>query len=45
VLGVLRLDGEFLQAATGAPLLDVLWFRFLEKQQQREQPKSEPKPS
>jgi aarF domain-containing kinase len=47
VLGVLRRDGEFLQAAAGAPLRDVLWLRFLEKekQQQREQPKPEPKPS
>ncbi|KAK3159402.1 hypothetical protein QOZ80_2AG0149680 [Eleusine coracana subsp. coracana] len=44
VLGVLRRDGEFLQAAAGAPLRDVFWLRFLEKQQQqRKQPK--PKPS
>ncbi|WVZ73229.1 hypothetical protein U9M48_021563 [Paspalum notatum var. saurae] len=41
VLGVLRRDGEFLQAAAGAPLLrDVLWLRFLEKKQtQQKQPK------
>nr|CAB3451416.1 unnamed protein product [Digitaria exilis] len=40
VLGVLRRDGEFLQAAAGAPLRDVFWLRFLEKeQQQRKQPK------
>ncbi|CAO2040300.1 unnamed protein product [Urochloa humidicola] len=42
VLGVLRRDGEFLQAAAGAQLRDVFWLRFLEKQQQ--QPKSNPKP-
>ncbi|CAN6233023.1 unnamed protein product [Urochloa humidicola] len=43
VLGVLRRDGEFLQAAAGAQLRDVFWLRFLEKQQQ--QPKSKPKPA
>ncbi|CAL5056357.1 unnamed protein product [Urochloa decumbens] len=43
VLGVLRRDGEFLQAAAGAPLRDVFWLRFLEKQ--REQPKPKPKPA
>jgi aarF domain-containing kinase len=46
VLGVLRRDGEFLQAAAGAPLRDVFWLRFLEKkQQQRKQPKPKPKPA
>ncbi|TVU27799.1 hypothetical protein EJB05_19300 [Eragrostis curvula] len=45
VLGVLRRDGEFLQAAAGAPLRDALWLRFLEKQQQRKQTKPNPKPS
>ncbi|XP_062220644.1 uncharacterized protein LOC133920037 [Phragmites australis] len=45
VLGVLRRDGEFLQAAAGAPLRDVFWLRFLEKKQQRKQPKPKPKPS
>jgi aarF domain-containing kinase len=45
VLGVLRRDGEFLQAAAGAPLRDVFWLRFLEQQQQRKQPKTKPKPS
>ncbi|CAN6252893.1 unnamed protein product [Urochloa humidicola] len=44
VLGVLRRDGEFLQAAAGAQLRDVFWLRFLEKQQQQ-QPKSKPKPA
>ncbi|CAL4885876.1 unnamed protein product [Urochloa decumbens] len=43
VLGVLRRDGEFLQAAAGAPLRDVFWLRFLEKKQQ--QPKPKPKPA
>ena len=47
VLGVLRRDGEFLQAAAGASLRDVFWLRFLEKkqQQQRKQPKPKPKPA
>uniref|UniRef100_A0A0D9VMD5 Protein kinase domain-containing protein n=1 Tax=Leersia perrieri TaxID=77586 RepID=A0A0D9VMD5_9ORYZ len=46
VLGVLRRDGEFLQAAAGAPLRDIFWLRFLEKKQprQRKQPKPKPKP-
>ncbi|CAN6239121.1 unnamed protein product [Urochloa humidicola] len=43
VLGVLRRDSEFLQAAAGAPLRDVFWLRFLEKKQQ--QPKPKPKPA
>lgn len=43
VLGVLRRDSEFLQAAAGAPLRDVLWLRFLEnKKQRRKQPKPKP---
>lgn len=43
VLGVLRRDGEFLQAAAGGSLRDVLWLRFLEKkQQQRKRPKPKP---
>ncbi|KAL5208797.1 hypothetical protein ABZP36_033232 [Zizania latifolia] len=44
VLGVLRRDGEFLQAAAGAPLRNIFWLRFLEKKQQRKQPKPKPKP-
>ncbi|XP_052144194.1 uncharacterized protein LOC127763508 isoform X1 [Oryza glaberrima] len=47
VLGVLRRDGEFLQAAAGAPLRDIFWLRFLEKKKQRrrrKQPKPKPKP-
>ncbi|XP_015689552.2 protein ACTIVITY OF BC1 COMPLEX KINASE 3, chloroplastic [Oryza brachyantha] len=44
VLGVLRRDGEFLQAAAGAPLRDIFWLRFLEKKQRRKQPKPKPKP-
>jgi hypothetical protein len=28
VLAVLHRDGEFLEAAAGAPLRDVLWLRF-----------------
>lgn len=43
VLGVLRRDGEFLQAAAGGSLGDVLWLRFLEKkQQQRKRPRPKP---
>ena len=46
VLGVLRRDGEFLQAAAGVSLRDVFWLRFLEKKQpQRKQPKPKPKPA
>ena len=45
VLGVLRRDGEFLQAAAGAPLRDVFWLRFLEKKQRKQQqPRPKPKP-
>ncbi|CAM0942834.1 unnamed protein product [Alopecurus aequalis] len=47
VLGVLRRDGEFLQAAAGGPLRDALWLRFLEKKKQQEQRRvkqPEPKP-
>ncbi|KAF0933476.1 hypothetical protein E2562_018569 [Oryza meyeriana var. granulata] len=43
VLGVLRRDGEFLQAAAGAPLRDIFWLRFLEKKQRRKQPKPKPR--
>ncbi|VAI51082.1 unnamed protein product [Triticum turgidum subsp. durum] len=43
MLGVLRRDSEFLQAAAGAPLRDALWLRFLEKkQQQRKRPRPKP---
>lgn len=44
VLGVLRRDGEFVQAAVGAPLRDVFWLRFLEKKQQQQQPRPKHKP-
>ncbi|KAK1621325.1 hypothetical protein QYE76_026842 [Lolium multiflorum] len=45
VLGVLRRDGEFLQAAAaGGPLRDALWLRFLEKKKQRHQKGKQPKP-
>ncbi|KAM0882122.1 hypothetical protein ACQ4PT_032567 [Festuca glaucescens] len=44
VLGVLRRDGEFLQAAAGGPLRDVLWLRFLEKKKQQRQRGKQPKP-
>lgn len=43
VLGVLRRDGEFVQAAVGAPLRDVFWLRFLEKKQQQQQQQPRPK--
>ncbi|KAM0826765.1 hypothetical protein ACQ4PT_068652 [Festuca glaucescens] len=43
VLGVLRRDGEFLQAAAGCPLRDALWLRFLEKKKQQQRGK-QPKP-
>ncbi|VAI62613.1 unnamed protein product [Triticum turgidum subsp. durum] len=43
VLGVLRRDSEFLQAAAGGSLRDALWLRFLEKkQQQRKRPRPKP---
>jgi hypothetical protein len=42
VLGVLRRDGEFLQATASAPLRDVFWLRFLEKKQQQPRPKPKP---
>ncbi|AQK75929.1 Protein kinase superfamily protein [Zea mays] len=45
VLGVLRRDGEFVQAAVGAPLRDVFWLRFLEKKQRKQQqPRPKHKP-
>ncbi|XP_051191858.1 uncharacterized protein [Lolium perenne] len=47
VLGVLRRDGEFLQAAAaGGQLRDALWLRFLEKKkkQQQHQRGKQPKP-
>lgn len=44
VLGVLRRDGEFVQAAAGAPLRDVFWLRFLEKKQRKQQPRPKHKP-
>lgn len=43
VLGVLRRDGEFVQAAVGAPLRDVFWLRFLEKKQRKQQ-QQQPRP-
>lgn len=43
VLGVLRRDGEFVQAAAGAPLRDVFWLRFLEKKQRKQQ-QQQPRP-
>lgn len=44
VLGVLRRDGEFLQAAAGPPLRDVFWLRFLEQKQRKQQQQPRPKP-
>ncbi|XP_047080224.1 uncharacterized protein LOC124690959, partial [Lolium rigidum] len=45
VLGVLRRDGEFLQAAAaGGQLRDALWLRFLEKKKKQHQRGKQPKP-